>query len=157
MKNKTLLTELRKLNPEQEVLLKVNFKNGIVENGNGNGTWGEYDYLFDYTTEWDSGYMISSYNYTVKDLIELLETYVLSEIDNKTLSLDVGELRKGYPEYNITWLDDVEEDDEDEIPADEELVMDGDIDDVDYVYNYPDSIDIEIGSLSYTLAGDEED
>lgn len=155
MKNKTLISELRKLNPEQDVHLKVNFKNGVTEVGTGNGMWESYDYLFDYTTEWDNGYLINGSTFNVRQLIDLLEQYTLSELNNENLYLIWGDMKLGFPEYDIMWLDLIDDEDEDDMPSDDDLGMDGTIDDVEYQFNGPDSIEIEIGNLSYVLAGDD--
>lgn len=142
MRNKTIISELRKFNFELKVTIKAYLQSGCTEKGLGNGEFEGFSYSQEYTTEWNDGHLQASENdgYTVGDVIEVLKNKILSEIGNDDFRLSPGELMNGNPEYDTTW----EDEEPDEIPEDRDLYMSMDINDVEYEWLGANYIEFQI-------------
>ena len=142
MKNKTIISELRKFNSELKVTIKAYLQSGCTEKGLGNGEFEGFSYSQEYTTEWNDGHLQASENdgYTVGDVIEVLKNKILSEIGNDDFRLSPGELMNGNSEYDTTWEDEEPE----EIPEDRDLYMSMDINDVEYEWLGANYIEFQI-------------
>ena len=163
MKNKTLITELRKFSPELKVTIKAYLQSGCTEKGYGTGEHEGFSYSQEYTTEWNDGHLQASENdgYTVGDVIEVLINKILSEIGNDDFRLSPGELMNGYSEYDTKWEDQEPED----LPDDRDLYMSMDIGDVEYEWFGASTIEFELiddendenNGTSFVLEEDEID
>ena len=160
MKNRTLITELKKFDPDTEIELQINLVNGVIEEGSGTGTWEGHGYTIEYTTDWNSGNLAGGFGLTVGDFIETLEDNLLSEFNQDTFSAEIGMLYTGYPDYTVTWDDELTEEELEDVPEDSELYHDAELDESTYNYSYPESIEITVlgdENTTFVLDADEED
>ena len=166
MKNRTLITKLRQFNPELNVKITSFLQYGCNEVGYGSGEYEGFDFSQDYTIGWNDGFLTSDKwdGITVGDVINVLKEKVLSKISDDDFSLRPGELRNGNPEYTTTWDD--EQPEKDDMPDDSELYNVMEIDDSNYEWANPSTLQFEViyidpdgdeSTISYTLEEDETD
>lgn len=160
MKNTLLITELLKYDKNLSVSIKAHMQYGVTEKGYGRGDYQGFSFSQDYKTEWNDGYLqLNQYGgVTLKDVIEVLSTKMLSEIGNEDFNLRLGELSTGYSEYETKWENEAPQDD----PEDSELYMLMDIIESEYEWGGAEILELEVWisedeSVSFSLTDDQED
>ena len=155
MKNKEVVTELKKLNPEDRAKVTIICgKKGLDEINYVNGTWEGKNYSCEASTNWRSGELYTE-EMTVEELIDVLKKKDLSDIDaGDFVGLQMGEASDGSTDvYNIEWSEPLTEEEEEIAPSGMDMYWDGDIDDVDYeialggIYE----LRIEVGDYSTSI------
>jgi hypothetical protein len=155
MKNKEVVVELKKLNPED--ITKVTIicgKKCLDEINYVTGTWEGKNYSCEASTNWRTGELYSE-EMTVEELIKLLKKKNLSDLSaSDFLGLQMGEATDGSTDvYNIEWSEPLTEEEEEIAPSGMDMYWEGDIDDVDYEIA-PGGISeltIEVGDYSTTI------
>lgn len=155
MKNKEIVTELKKHNPEDKVKVTIICSKRCLDEINYvNGTWEGKNYSCEATTNWRTGELYTE-DMTVEDVIKVLKKKKLSDMGVSDFpSLQMGEATDGSTDvYNIEWSEPLTEEEEDLAPSGMDMYWDGDIDDVDYeiapsgIYE----ITIEVGDYLTTI------
>jgi hypothetical protein len=155
MKNKKIIQELKKLNPEDQVIVTLTFnKKSLTEINYVNGTWQEKNYFCEASTLWRAAELFTD-EMSVNDIIELLEKKNISEIDQSDFnSIQLVESSDGSTEvYDIEWDDVLTEEELELAPSGMDMYWEGDITDSDYEFG-PDSIfemKIECGDFIMTI------
>jgi hypothetical protein len=155
MKNKEIVTELKKLNPEDRVKVTIICgKKCLSEINYVNGTWEDKNYSCEASTNWRTGELYTE-EMTVEDVIKLLKKKELSNMDVSDFpSLQMGEATDGSTDvYDIEWSEPLTEEEEDLAPSGMDMYWDGDIDDVDYdiAPGGINELTIEVGNYSTTI------
>jgi hypothetical protein len=155
MKNKLIVDELKKLNPEDRAKVTIICgKKCLSEINYVNGTWEDKNYSCEASTNWRTGELYTE-EMTVEDVIKLLKKKELSIMDVSDFpGLQMGEATDGSTDvYNIEWSEPLTEEEEDLAPSGMDMYWDGDIDDVDYEIapNGIDELTIEVGDYSTTI------
>ena len=143
MRNKTILSNLSRLNPQLKVSIKAILSNGCEETGRGTGKHEGVRYLQEYSIIWNDGYLCASsqIGYTIAYVIKILVEKSLSQIGNDDFNLRPGELINGFdPEYETTWEDEEPE----EKPEDRELYWKMSTDNTVYIWDNASSIEFEV-------------
>jgi hypothetical protein len=155
MKNKEIISELKKLNPEDNVKLTIICgKKCLNEINYVSGTWEGKTYTCEASTNWRSGELYTE-EMTVEELIKLLKKKSLSNMGaGDFVGLQMGEASDGSTDvYNIEWSEPLTEEEEEIAPSGMDMYWDGDIDDVDYeialggIYE----LRIEVGDYSTSI------
>ena len=96
---------LESFDSETMVMVQMFSQYGIRELGNGSGIWNGNYYTFDYATDWNEGYLENSEAISVENLIDLLKSKSLEEIDQDDFdALYLGTIRNGNTTYdNFEW------------------------------------------------------
>jgi hypothetical protein len=155
MKNKEIVTELKKLNLEDRAKVTIICgKKCLNEVNYVNGTWEDKNYSCEASTNWRGGELYTE-EMTVEELIKLLKKKVLYTMGaGDFVGLQMGEATDGSTDvYNIEWSESLTEEEEDLAPSGMDMYWDGDIDDVEYEIA-PGGIDeltIEVGDYSTTI------
>ena len=134
MKNKEVVIELKKLNPEDKAKVTIICGKKCLDEVNYvNGTWEDKNYSCEASTNWRSGELYTE-EMTVEDVIKVLKKKELSNMGISDFpSLQMGEATDGSTDvYDIEWSEPLTEEEEDLAPSGMDMYWDGDIDDVDY-------------------------
>ena len=155
MKNKKIVEDLKKLKPEDPTKVTLIFnKKSLNEINFINGTWEGKNYFCEASTVWRSAELFTE-EFTVDELIELLEKKSISEIDQTDFNdLQLIESSDGSTDiYDIEWDDILTEEEQERSPSGMDMYWDGDITDSDYEFA-PDAIyefKIESGDYSTSI------
>ena len=155
MKNKKIVEELKKLNPQDQTKVTLIFnKKSLSEINYVNGTWEEKNYFCEASTIWRSAELFTE-EFTVNDLIKLLKKKNISEIDQTDFNeLQLIESSDGSTDvYDVEWDVVLTEEEEERAPSGMDMYWDGDITDSDYEFA-PDAIyelKIECGEFSIVI------
>jgi hypothetical protein len=155
MKNKEVVTELKKLNPEDRAKVTIICGKKCLDEVNYvNGTWEGKNYSCEASTNWRSGELYTE-EMTVEELIKLLKKKSLSNMGaGDFVGLQMGQASDGSTDvYNIEWSEPLNEEEEEIAPSGMDMYWDGDIDDVDYEIA-PEGIDelrIDVGDYLTTI------
>ena len=155
MKNKEVVTELKKLNSEDRVKITIICgKKCLDEINYVNGTWEDKNYSCEASTNWRSAELYTE-EMTVEDVIKLLKKKDLINMDaDDFVGLQMGTASDGSTDvYNIEWSEPLTEEEEEIAPSGMDMYWDGDIDDVDYEIapNGIIELTIEVGDYSTTI------
>jgi len=155
MKNKEIVTELKKLNPEDKTKITIICgKKCLDEINYVTGTWEDKNYSCEASTNWRTGELYSE-EMTVEELIKLLKKKNLSDLSaSDFLGLQMGEATDGSTDvYNIEWSEPLTEEEEEIAPSGMDMYWEGDIDDVDYEIAPGGILEltIEVGDYSTTI------
>ena len=134
MKNKEIVTELKKLNSEDKVKVTIICGKRCLDEVNYvTGTWEGKTYSCEASTNWRTGELYTE-EMTVEDVIKVLKKKELSNMGISDFpSLQMGEATDGSTDvYDIEWSEPLTEEEEDLAPSGMDMYWDGDIDDVDY-------------------------
>ena len=134
MKNKEIVTELKKLNSEDKAKVTIICGKRCLDEVNYvTGTWEDKTYSCEASTNWRTGELYTE-EMTVEDVIKVLKKKELSNMGISDFpSLQMGEATDGYTDvYDIEWSEPLTEEEEDLAPSGMDMYWDGDIDDVDY-------------------------
>jgi hypothetical protein len=134
MKNKEIVTELKKLNSEDKAKVTIICGKRCLDEVNYvTGTWEGKTYSCEASTNWRTGELYTE-EMTVEDVIKVLKKKELSNMGISDFpSLQMGEATDGSTDvYNIEWSEPLTEEEEDLAPSGMDMYWDGDIDDVDY-------------------------
>lgn len=151
MKNKKIVAELKKLNPEDLVKLTITCgKRCLDEINYVSGSWEGKSYSCEASTNWRSS-ELSTEEMTVEDVINLLKKKDLSEMDESDFSgLQMGEAFDGSTDvYDITWDEVLTEEEESLAPSGMDMYWEGDINDVEYEISSGGIIELTIESGDY--------
>lgn len=151
MKNKKIVAELKKLNPEDLVKLTITCgKRCLDEINYVSGSWEGKSYSCEASTNWRSS-ELSTEEMTVEDVINLLKKKDLSEMDESDFSgLQMGEAFDGSTDvYDITWDEVLTEEEESFAPSGMDMYWEGDINDVEYEISSGGIIELTIESGNY--------
>ena len=155
MKNKEIVTELKKLNPEDKTKVTIICgKRCLDEINYVSGTWEEKTYTCEASTNWRTGELYTE-EMTVEDVIKLLKKKEIFNMDvNDFSGLQMGEATDGSTDvYDIEWSEPLTEEEEEIAPSGMDMYWDGDINDVDYEIA-PNGIvefTIEVGDYTTTI------
>jgi hypothetical protein len=134
MKNKEIVTELKKLNSEDKAKVTIICGKRCLDEVNYvTGTWEDKTYSCEASTNWRTGELYTE-EMTVEDVIKVLKKKELSNMGISDFpSLQMGEATDGSTDvYDIEWSEPLTEEEEDLAPSGMDMYWDGDIDDVDY-------------------------
>jgi len=134
MKNKEIVTELKKLNSEDKAKVTIICGKRCLDEVNYvTGTWEGKTYSCEASTNWRTGELYTE-EMTVEDVIKVLKKKELSNMGISDFpSLQMGEATDGSTDvYDIDWSEPLTEEEEDLAPSGMDMYWDGDIDDVDY-------------------------
>jgi len=134
MKNKEIVTELKKLNSEDKAKVTIICGKRCLDEVNYvTGTWEGKTYSCEASTNWRTGELYTE-EMTVEDVIKVLKKKELSNMGISDFpSLQMGEATDGSTDvYDIEWSEPLTEEEEDLAPSGMDMYWDGDIDDVDY-------------------------
>jgi hypothetical protein len=134
MKNKEIVTELKKLNSEDKAKVTIICGKRCLDEVNYvTGTWEGKNYSCEASTNWRTGELYTE-EMTVEDVIKVLKKKELSNMGISDFpSLQMGEATDGSTDvYDIEWSEPLTEEEEDLAPSGMDMYWDGDIDDVDY-------------------------
>jgi hypothetical protein len=134
MKNKEVITKLKKLNPEDRAKVTIICGKKCLDEVNYvNGTWEDKNYSCEAITNWRSGELYTE-EMTIEELIKLLKKKTISNMGaGDFVGLQMGEASDGSTDiYNIEWNEQLSEEEEETAPSGMDMYWDGDIDDVDY-------------------------
>ena len=134
MKNKEIVTELKKLNSEDKAKVTIICGKRCLDEVNYvTGTWEDKTYSCEASTNWRTGELYTE-EMTVEDVIKVLKNKELSNMGISDFpSLQMGEASDGSTDvYDIEWSEPLTEEEEDLAPSGMDMYWDGDIDDVDY-------------------------
>lgn len=155
MKNKEIVTELKKLNSEDKVKVTIICgKRCLDEINYVSGTWEDKTYTCEASTNWRTGELYTE-DMTVEDVIKLLKKKEIFNMDVSDFpGLQMGTATDGSTDvYDIEWSDVLTEEEEEIAPSGMDMYWDGDINDVDYEIapNGIVEITIEVGDYSTTI------
>ena len=155
MKNKEVIKDLKKLNPEDRTKVTIICgKKCLDEINYVNGTWEDKNYSCEASTNWRSGELFTE-EMTVAGVIKLLKKKDLINMGSDDFSgLQLGQASDGSTDvYNIVWSEPLTEEEEETAPSGIDMYWDGDIDDVDYEIAPNGIIEliIEVGDYSTTI------
>ena len=156
MKNKNVIEELKKLNPEDQTKVTLIFnKKSLNEINYINGTWEEKNYFCEASTNWRSGELFTE-EMNVDELIKLLKKKNISELDQSDFNdLQLVEASDGSTDiYDVEWDVELTEEEEERAPSGMDMYWDGDITDNSYEIS-SDSIyelKIECGDYSTSIS-----
>jgi hypothetical protein len=155
MKNKEVIKDLKKLNPEDRTKVTIICgKKCLDEINYVNGTWEDKSYSCEASTNWRSGELFTE-EMTVAEVIKLLKKKDLINMGSDDFSgLQLGQASDGSTDvYNIEWSEPLTEEEEETAPSGMDMYWDGDIDDVDYEIapNGIIELTIEVGDYSTTI------
>jgi len=155
MKNKEVIKDLKKLNPEDRTKVTIICgKKCLDEINYVNGTWEDKSYSCEASTNWRSGELFTE-EMTVAGVIKLLKKKDLINMGSDDFSgLQLGQASDGSTDvYNIVWSEPLTEEEEETAPSGMDMYWDGDIDDVDYEIapNGIIELTIEVGDFSTTI------
>jgi len=156
MKNKNVIDELKKLNPEDQTKVTLIFnKKSLNEINYINGTWEEKNYFCEASTNWRSGELFTE-EMNVDELIKLLKKKNISELDQSDFNdLQLVEASDGSTDvYDVEWDVELTEEEEERAPSGMDMYWDGDITDNSYEFS-SDSIyelKIECGDYSTSIS-----
>jgi hypothetical protein len=155
MKNKEIVTELKKLNPEDKTKVTIICgKRCLDEINYVSGTWEEKTYTCEASTNWRTGELYTE-EMTVEDIIKLLKKKEIFSMDvNDFSGLQMGEATDGSTDvYDIEWSEPLTEEEEEIAPSGMDMYWDGDINDVDYEIapNGIVELTIEVGDYTTTI------
>ena len=134
MKNKEIVTELKKLNSEDKAKVTIICGKRCLDEVNYvTGIWEGKTYSCEASTNWRTGELYTE-EMTVEDVIKVLKKKELSNMGISDFpSLQMGEATDGSTDvYDIEWSEPLTEEEEDLAPSGMDMYWDGDIDDVDY-------------------------
>jgi hypothetical protein len=134
MKNKEIVTELKKFNSEDKAKVTIICGKRCLDEVNYvTGTWEGKIYSCEASTNWRTGELYTE-EMTVEDVIKVLKKKELSNMGISDFpSLQMGEATDGSTDvYDIEWSEPLTEEEEDLAPSGMDMYWDGDIDDVDY-------------------------
>ena len=155
MKNKEIVEELKKLNPEEQVKITLTLnKKSLNEINYVNGTWEEKNYFCETSTNWRSAELFTE-EMNVEELIKLLKKKKISEINESDFSdLELVQASDGSTDvYDVEWDVTLTEEEEERAPSGMDMYWDGNINDSIYEIA-PDGIfeiKIECGDYSTTI------
>lgn len=156
MKNKNVIEELKKLNPEDQTKVTLIFnKKSLNEINYINGTWEEKNYFCEASTNWRSGELFTE-EMNVDELMKLLKKKNISELDQSDFNdLQLVEASDGSTDiYDVEWDVELTEEEEERAPSGMDMYWDGDITDNSYEFS-SDSIyelKIECGDYSTSIS-----
>jgi hypothetical protein len=155
MKNKEIVTELKKLNPEDKTKVTlICGKRCLDEINYVSGTWEDKTYSCEASTNWRSGELYTE-EMTIEELIKLLKKKEIFNMDaSDFVGLQMGTASDGSTDvYDIEWSEPLTEEEEEVAPSGMDMYWDGDINDVDYEIapNGIVELTIEVGDYSITI------
>jgi hypothetical protein len=155
MKNKQIVEELKKLNPEESAKVTIICgKRCLDEINYVSGTWEEKTYTCEASTNWRTGELYTE-EMTVEDIIKLLKKKEIFNMDvNDFSGLQMGGATDGSTDvYDIEWSEPLTEEEEEIAPSGMDMYWDGDINDVDYEIapNGIVELTIEVGDYTTTI------
>ena len=155
MKNKQIVEELKKLNPEDSTKITIICgKRCLDEINYVSGTWEDKTYTCEASTNWRTGELYTE-EMTVEDVIKLLKKKEIFNMDvNDFSGLQMGEATDGSTDvYDIEWSEPLTEEEEEIAPSGMDMYWEGDINDVDYEIapNGIVEITIEVGDYTTTI------
>jgi hypothetical protein len=134
MKNKNVLEELKKLNPEFQAKITITTnRKSLVEINYINGSWEGKNYFCEASTLWRAAELVTE-EMNVSDVITLLENKTISEINETDFSdLQLVESSDGSTEVDdIEWDNILTEEEQEIAPSGMDMYWNGDITDCDY-------------------------
>jgi hypothetical protein len=155
MKNKQIVEELKKLNPEDSTKITIICgKRCLDEINYVSGTWEDKTYTCEASTNWRTGELYTE-EMTVEDVIKLLKKKEILNMDvNDFSGLQMGEATDGSTDvYDIEWSEPLTEEEEEIAPSGMDMYWEGDINDVDYEIapNGIVEMTIEVGDYTTTI------
>ena len=155
MKNKEIVTELKKLNSEDKAKITIICgKRCLDEINYVSGTWEDKTYTCEASTNWRTGELYTE-DMTVEDVIKLLKKKEIFNMDVSDFpSLQMAEATDGSTDvYDIEWSEVLTEEEEEIAPSGMDMYWEGDINDVDYEIapNGIVEITIEVGDYTTTI------
>ena len=155
MKNKEIVTELKKLNSEDKAKVTIICgKRCLDEINYVSGTWEDKTYTCEASTNWRTGELYTE-EMTVEDVIKLLKKKEIFNMDVGDFpNLQMGEATDGSTDvYDIEWSEVLTEEEEEIAPSGMDMYWEGDINDVDYEIapNGIVEMTIEVGDYSTTI------
>ena len=157
MKNKEVVTELKKLNPEDRAKVTIICGKKCLDEVNYvNGTWEGKNYSCEASTNWRSGELYTE-EMTVEELIKLLKKKSLSNMGaGDFVGLQMGEASDGSTDvYNIEWSEPLTEEEEEIAPSGMDMYWDGDITDSDYEFGTDAIYEMKIECGDYSTSINE--
>jgi len=154
MKNKKVIDELKKLNPEDQTKVTLIFnKKSLNEINYINGTWEEKNYFCESSTNWRSGELFTE-EMNVGELIKLLKTKNVSELDQSDFNdLQLVEASDGSTDvYDIEWDVELTEEEEERAPSGMDMYWDGDITDNSYEFASDSIYELRIECGNYSTS-----
>ena len=134
MKNKEVISELKKLDPNQSTKVTIICgKKCLNEINYVNGTWEGKNYFCEASTTWRFAELFTE-EFNVEELIKLLKKKTISEIDESDFSnLELVESSDGETDvYDVEWDVVLTEEEQEVAPSGMDMYWDGDITDCDY-------------------------
>ena len=134
MKNKQIVEELKKLNPEDTAKITIICgKRCLDEINYVSGTWEGKNYSCEASTNWRSA-ELSTEEMTIDEVIKLLKKKDLSDMNQEDFSgLQLQESTDGSTDvYDVEWDELLTEEEEEIAPSGMDMYWDGTITDVDY-------------------------
>ena len=155
MKNKEIVTELKKLNPDDNVKITIICgKKCLDEINYVSGTWEGKTYTCEASTNWRSADLTTE-EMTVEDTINLLEKKELADMDASDFSgIQMEGATDGSTDvYDIEWDETLTEEEMEIAPSGMDMYWDGDINDVDYEISLGGIVElkIEVGEYSTSI------
>lgn len=157
MKNKSVISELKKLNPESPTKVTLIFnKKSLCEINYVNGTWQEKNYFCEASTTWRSAELFTE-EFTVKELIALLKKKNISEIEQLDFNdLQMVESSDGSTDiYDVEWDVILTEEEEEQAPSGMDMYWDGDITDCIYEFSSDSIFEMRIESDDFSITINE--
>jgi hypothetical protein len=154
MKNKNVIEELKKLNPEDQTKVTLIFnKKSLNEINYINGTWEEKNYFCEASTNWRSGELFTE-EMNVDELIKLLKKKNISELDQSDFNdLQLVEASDGSTDiYDVEWDVELTEEEEERAPSGMDMYWDGDITDNSYEFSSDSIYELKIESGDYSTS-----
>lgn len=136
MKNKVIVTELKKFDEDSEIKVKINLeKYSLMETCYHNGTWNGYNFSCTSYTNWKRGTLETS-EFSLTDLINLLKKKDLNQMGSGDFpSMDVNETTDGSVEVeDIEWDGNPTEEELEDLNK-HDLYWDSEITDSEYEFN----------------------
>ena len=157
MKNKKIVKELQKLNPEDPTKVTLIFnKKSLNEINYVNGTWEEKNYFCEASTNWRSGELFTE-EMNVGELIKLLKKKNISELDQSDFNdLQLVEASDGSTDvYDIEWDVELTEEEEERAPSGMDMYWDGDITDNSYEFSSDSIYELRVECGDYSTSINE--
>ena len=153
MKNKKIITELKKLKPDDPTKVTILFnRKSLNEINYVNGTWEQKNYFCEASTNWRSAELFTE-EFTVEDLIKLLKKKNISEITQSDFNdLQLVEASDGSTDvYDIEWDVALTEEEQELAPSGMDMYWEGEITDSDYEFSDDAIYEFKIESGDYSI------
>ena len=155
MKNESVISELKKLNPDEHVKVTIDlYRKSLLEVCYHNGYKFDKKFYCDSETTWRGASLVCE-QFNVSELIELLESKDLTEmqdLDFPDLSIETS-TDGDVDVTNVEWDEPLTEEEEEIAPSGMDMYWEGDINDVDYEIapNGIVELTIEVGDYTTTI------